>query len=179
MRYSIHSAHHHFARRSRALLALALTFALAGCAELEQLAPTDAPASTGAQSEVATVTRVIDGDTIDVRLDGATARVRYIGVNSPEREETCYRDATAANAALVQGQRVTLVRDVSNTDRYGRLLRYVYVGETFVNAELVAGGYAESRSYPPDTAQQPYLDSLERAAKAAGRGCHPTGVFDR
>jgi len=176
MRYSIHSAHH-FARRSRALLALAFTFALTGCAELEQLAPTEAPAS-GVTGEQATVTRVIDGDTIDVRLDGETVRVRYIGINSPEREEACYHDATAANAALVQGQRVTLIRDVSNTDSYGRLLRYVYVGETLVNAELVAGGYAEARSYPPDTAQQPYLDSLERAAKAAGRGCYPTGVFD-
>lgn len=179
MRHSIRSQRSAPLRRWVLRSLLVSVLALAGCAELEQLAPTDAPASTGAQSEVATVTRVIDGDTIDVRLDGATARVRYIGVNSPEREETCYRDATAANAALVQGQRVTLVRDVSNTDRYGRLLRYVYVGETFVNAELVAGGYAESRSYPPDTAQQPYLDSLERAAKAAGRGCHPTGVFDR
>ena len=179
MRHSIRSQRSASLRRWVLRSLLVSVLALAGCAELEQLAPTDAPASTGAQSEVATVTRVIDGDTIDVRLDGATARVRYIGVNSPEREETCYRDATAANAALVQGQRVTLVRDVSDTDRYGRLLRYVYVGETFVNAELVAGGYAESRSYPPDTAQQPYLDSLERAAKAAGRGCHPTGVFDR
>ena len=73
---------------------------------------------------------------------------------------------------------MTLVRDVSETDSYGRLLRYVYVGDVFVNAEMVAGGYAESRAYPPDTRQQMYLDSLERAAKAAGRGCHPTGVFD-
>lgn len=168
-----------FHRREWALLALVVSLlALAGCAELEQLAPTEIPVTSEAGGVVATVTHVIDGDTIDVRLDGKTVRVRYIGIDSPERDEACYNLATAANASLVQGQRVTLVRDVSDTDTYGRLLRYVYVGEVFVNAELVADGYAESRWYEPDTAQQPYLDSLERAAKAAGRGCYPTGVFD-
>lgn len=161
----------------RALVTLALIMALAGCAELEQLAQVETPA-LGGEGEQATVTRVIDGDTIDVRLNGRTERVRYIGINTPERDEVCYEAATAANAALVSGKQVTLVRDVSETDSYGRLLRYVYVGDVFVNAEMVAGGYAESRAYPPDTRQQMYLDSLERAAKAAGRGCHPTGVFD-
>lgn len=176
MHYPIHSAYG-VVRRELALLALVAAFVLTGCAELEQLAPTEAPAS-GVEGEHATVTRVIDGDTIDVQINGATARVRYIGVNSPERDEMCYAEATAANAAMVQGQRVTLIRDVSETDTYGRLLRYVYVGDVFVNAELVADGYAESRAYPPDTRQQMYFDSLERAAKAAGRGCYPTGVFD-
>lgn len=176
MHYLIHLVKG-FLRRGPVLLALALVLALVGCAELEQLSPAETPAS-GADGEQATVTRVIDGDTIDVRLNGESVRVRYIGVNSPERDEVCYDEATAANAALVLGQRVTLVRDVSNTDTYGRLLRYVYVGDVFVNGELVADGYAESRAYPPDTMQQPYLDSLERAAKAAGRGCYPTGIFD-
>jgi endonuclease YncB( thermonuclease family) len=174
MRFSIISTRN-MARR--ALVTLALIMALAGCAELEQLAQVETPA-LGGEGEQATVTRVIDGDTIDVRLNGRTERVRYIGINTPERDEVCYEAATAANAALVSGKQVTLVRDVSETDSYGRLLRYVYVGDVFVNAEMVAGGYAESRAYPPDTRQQMYLDSLERAAKAAGRGCHPTGVFD-
>lgn len=163
--------------RRWALLWAVVALMLAGCAGLEQLAPTEVIAP-GAQGEQASVTRVIDGDTIDVRLGGQIYRIRYIGVNTPERDETCYTEATAANTALVQGQTVTLVRDVSNTDVHGRLLRYVYVGEAFVNAELVAGGYAEARAYPPDTAQQRYLDSLERAARAAGRGCYPSGVFD-
>lgn len=159
------------------LLWAAVALLIAGCAGLEQLAPTEV-AAPGVQGEQASVTRVIDGDTIDVRLDGQVYRVRYIGINTPERDEVCYTEATTANTALVQGQTVTLVRDVSNTDVHGRLLRYVYAGEVFVNAELVAGGYAEARAYPPDTAQQRYLDSLERAARAAGRGCYPTGVFD-
>ncbi len=128
--------------------------------------------------ERATVSQIIDGDTIDVVINGRTERVRYIGVNTPERNETCYRDATNANAALVQGQTVTLVRDTSNTDRFDRLLRYVYVGSTFVNAELIRQGYAEVVRYPPDTAQFDNFRRLEIEAANANRGCHPTGIFN-
>ncbi len=100
-------------------------------------------------------------------------------MNTPERDEPCYNDATQANADLVEGKTVWLVRDVSDTDHYGRLLRYIYVGDTFVNAELVRGGWAESGYYPPDTAQVDYFDQLEAAAKRNGLGCHPTGVFEQ
>jgi micrococcal nuclease len=127
--------------------------------------------------ETGVVVDIIDGDTIDVRIGGEVYRVRYISVNTPERDEPCYEDATDANAALVDDQTVTLVRDVSNTDRYGRLLRYVYVGEVFVNAELVREGYAEARSYPPDTTYYDDLEALETAAHQQGLGCHPSGVF--
>lgn len=147
---------------------------LVGCEELNET--TNNP--TAPPGESAKVVNVIDGDTIDVRMDGDTYRVRYIGVNTPERDEKCYRDATEANADLVDGETVTLVRDVSDTDQYGRLLRYVYVDGTFVNAELVEQGYAESRHYPPDTAHNDTFDDLEAEAKAANRGCHPSGVFD-
>ncbi|MEL7675557.1 MAG: hypothetical protein AAGU78_17610, partial [Chloroflexota bacterium] len=85
---------------------LAAVMALAGCAELEQLAPTPVPVAPGAEGERASVIRVIDGDTIDVRLGGETYRVRYIGIDTPERDEQCYSEATAANTALVQGQTV-------------------------------------------------------------------------
>jgi micrococcal nuclease len=134
-------------------------------------------AETQPDGEVATVVAVIDGDTIDVDLGGRTYRVRYIGINTPEYDEVCYWEATSANAALVEGQTVTMYRDVSETDRYGRLLRYVYVGDTFVNAELVAEGWAEAVEYPPDTSYADYLEGLEDAARAAGLGCWPTGVF--
>lgn len=140
------------------------------------VAATVTPASVG--GELAVVTWVIDGDTIDVEINGQTYRVRYIGINSPERDETCYTEARLANADFVEGQVVRLVRDVSETDRYGRLLRYVYAGETFVNAELVAQGYAEAVEYPPDTSFADFFASLEGEARAAGLGCHPTGVFD-
>ena len=126
----------------------------------------------------AAVTRVIDGDTIDVSLNGQTYRVRYIGMNTPESNEVCYNEATQANALFVQGKTVRLVKDVSETDQYGRLLRYVYVGNLFVNAALVQQGYAEVVSYPPDTAQFEYFKSLEIEAHNANRGCHPTGIFN-
>jgi micrococcal nuclease len=127
--------------------------------------------------ELATVTAIIDGDTIDVDINGAGFRVRYIGINTPERDEPCSSDATAANATLVDGRVVTMYKDVSETDQYGRLLRYVYVGETFVNAVLVQEGWAEAVEYPPDTSNAPHLEDLEDAARLQGLGCWPTGVF--
>lgn len=157
------------------LLALAVMLALAGCEFLVEEDPTPAPVIPG--GETATVTRVIDGDTIDVRLDGETFRVRYVGIDTPERDEPCYAEATQANAEWVAGQTVTLVRDVSNRDIYGRLLRYVYVGDVFVNAELVAGGYAEAGYYPPDTAYLDYFNQLEANARRGGAGCYATGAL--
>lgn len=131
--------------------------------------PPPAPTAAPSGEETAVVTNVVDGDTIDVSINGAGYRVRYIGMDTPETGATCGAEATAANAALVSGQTVRLVRDVSETDRYGRLLRYVYVGDTFVNGALVAGGWADAVDYPPDTAQSGTLHSL--MAQGAGRGC--------
>lgn len=134
-----------------------------------------APPSSG---ETGIVTAVIDGDTIEVRIGDVGYRVRYIGVNTPERDEVCYQAAVDANRALVGGQTVTLTRDQSNTDRYGRLLRFVHVGDLFVNATLVNQGYAEAVVYNPDTTLASYFQNLERGAAAANRGCHPTGIFN-
>lgn len=151
---------------------------LAGCSFEVETATPEPPPATVPDGETARVVQVIDGDTIDVEINGESYRVRYIGVNTPERDESCYRDAAAANAALVEEQTISLVKDVNETDPYGRLLRYVYVGDIFVNAELVADGFAESVSYPPDTAFFDYFVDLESDAKAANLGCHPTGIFD-
>ena len=142
----------------------------------EVLAP-DAPQLPNAPSETAVVTDVIDGDTITVLLDGRSYRVRYIGIDTPERDEACFAAATDANAAYVSGQTVRLVQDTSNTDRYDRLLRYVYVDEVLVNAELVAGGWAESKRYQPDDELYDYLEELEETAAVQQIGCHPSGVF--
>ena len=111
-------------------------------------------------------------------MNGQRHRVRYIGINTPERDEPCSDAAKDANARLVSGRTVTLVRDVSNTDRYGRLLRYIYVGNTFVNEVLVRDGYAENSVWVPDTRHAHRFRALEAEARAAGRGCHPTGVFN-
>jgi endonuclease YncB( thermonuclease family) len=127
--------------------------------------------------ETGQVTNVIDGDTIDVMLNGEVVRVRYVGVNTPERDEVCYSDAVSANRRMVEGQTVTLVRDTSETDRYGRLLRYIYVGGTFVNQVLVEQGYAEAVLYDPDDQYFNTFSQLEQTAARAGLGCHSTGIF--
>lgn len=164
-------------------LSLFLVAALAACTFGFDPSATPLPGvTTGGDvpsgGETATVTQIIDGDTIDVSMNGQTYRVRYIGMNTPERDEACYSEARQANALFVQGQTVRLVRDVSEIDQYGRLLRYIYVGDLFVNRALVEQGYAEVVSYPPDTAQFDNFKRLEDEARAANRGCHPTGIFN-
>ena len=139
--------------------------------------PTEASANASDQ-EIGRVTRVIDGDTIDVLLKGVNTRIRYLQLNTPERDEPCYRDATQANADLVAGQTVRLVADEELVDRYDRLLRFIYVGDVLVNRELVAGGWAEAVLYPPNDRHYEEFVQLEQEAAAAGRGCHPTGVFN-
>lgn len=141
------------------------------------LAP-DPPQLSEQPMQFGQVVQVIDGDTIRVEIEGEIFRVRYIGINTPERGEPCYQSATDANATYVEGQHVRLVWDESNTDRHGRLLRYIYVDEILVNAELVAGGWAESRAYQPDTRLFEYMEELEKTAVAQNLGCHPTGIFD-
>ncbi len=120
--------------------------------------------------ETAKVTRVIDGDTVTIE---GNYRVRYIGIDTPEvypKAEEYGIEAWEANRRLVEGKEVRLERDATETDKYGRLLRYVYVGDVFVNAELVRQGLAEAKSYPPDTKYQDYLEKLEAEARLAGRG---------
>jgi micrococcal nuclease len=128
-----------------------------------------APSSTTTLTS-ALVTRVIDGDTIVI---AGGAHVRYIGMDTPEmlpQPQPFAVAATNANRNLVDGKTVRLVKDISETDRYGRLLRYVYVGDIFVNAELVRQGLAVAKAYPPDTKYQSLLKNTETEAKNAGRG---------
>lgn len=117
--------------------------------------------------DFAEVVKVLDGDTIDVSIDGVVYPVRYIGMDTPERGETYFTESTQANADLVEGQTVVLVKDVSETDRYNRLLRYVYrLDGTFVNAELVRLGFAQPATYPPDVAYQAEFEELFQKARA-------------
>jgi micrococcal nuclease len=114
---------------------------------------------------------VVDGDTIVVAIGGSRGtKVRLIGIDTPERDRCMYRTATERMRALVGGRRVRLVRDVSNVDRYGRLLRYVYVGDVFVNAAMVADGFAVTLTIPPDVAHASEFVSLQRRAREARRG---------
>jgi endonuclease YncB( thermonuclease family) len=126
---------------------------------------------TAPSGESAQVVNVIDGDTIDVEAEGEVYRVRYIGVDTPERDEPYYEEARKANQDMVAGQAILLVKDVSETDRFGRLLRYVYLADgTFVNAELIEQGYGRVVTFPPDVAQVALLTDLQQEAREAGRG---------
>lgn len=131
-----------------------------------------APAPTTLKD--AEVTRVYDGDTIEVEFEGVRERVRYIGIDTPEFDDdrSAIRDlarlASDANRRLVSGRTVQLEFDRDRRDRYGRLLAYVSIGDTLVNEWLVRGGFAEARDYPPNLAHQDRLDDAERAARSAG-----------
>ena len=155
---------HRPARFICVLAALLLWRGLTGCVLL--------PAADGGQDvtpvrDTAICTYVVDGDTIRVELgDGERATVRYIGIDCPEADQPFGDEATAANRLLVEGQKLLLERDVSETDRYGRLLRYVYlVDGTFVNGELVKGGHARARAYPPDVARQDELSTYPKIGR--------------
>jgi micrococcal nuclease len=125
----------------------------------------------------ARVIRVVDGDTIQVRLAGGrTARVRAIGIDTPESVKPgtpvqCFaKKASHFNASLVDGRKVTLRTDAEARDRYGRLLAYVYTGRVFVNRELVARGYARTLTIPPNVAHAGEFARLARRAREAGKG---------
>jgi micrococcal nuclease len=117
------------------------------------------------------VTRVIDGDTIEVQLeDGIISRVRYIGIDTPGRDEPWFTEANLGNSDLVAGKTVTLVKDVSEVDQYDRLLRYVLVEDVFVNYELVRLGLADIVFYPPDLACEEAFLQPARSAREAKIG---------
>ncbi len=141
------------------------------------LAAAFAPASGAATPALVegTVVRVVDGDTIHVQLADRVEKIRYIGVNTPEihhptKGEESGREAAAVNRRLVAGRRVRLELDVRTRDRYGRLLAYVWVGGTMVNAELVRQGYAQVMTVPPNVRYQDLFVKLQREAREAGRG---------
>ena len=125
----------------------------------------------------AQVTAITDGDTITVRMGGADYRLRYILINTPEVDQPFGSEATAANRGLVMGKTVYLLKDVSETDRFGRLLRYVYLADgTFVNAQLVRDGWAQVATFPPDVTKEAEMRAAQAEAMAAGRGLWADGA---
>ncbi len=125
------------------------------------------------EGDLIKVANVVDGDTI--KLENGQV-VRYIGIDTPEtvhpsKPVQCFgKEASAKNKELVNGKEVRLVKDVSETDKYGRLLRYVYVGDTFVNDYLVRNGFANSSTYPPDVKYQEQFKKAEEEARTNKRG---------
>jgi micrococcal nuclease len=118
-------------------------------------------------SDTVMVVKVIDGDTIVVE---GGYHVRYIGIDSPETDEFYYSEAKQMDADLIAGKKVRLESDITDKDKYGRLLRYVYVGDTFINAEMVRQGCAWAYAYQPDVKYQVYLEAMEKEARQLKRG---------
>ena len=140
-----------------------------------------APAHPTGPTQDATLVRVVDGDTIRAMVGGIEERVRYIGMdtpelntNSPATPDPYAEAATEANRRLLAGGRLVLEKDVSERDRYDRLLRNVWLERdgawTFVNLALVAEGYAQVSTYPPDVKYVDTLLAAQRAAREDERG---------
>lgn len=132
----------------------------------------------GQKGEWAQVLEVIDGDTITVAIDGLTYRVRYLGINAPEMDEPAGPDAKSCNLALLAGQQVYLLKDASETDRYERLLRFVFTTSSFVNHDLIASGCALQVEYAPDVACTALFQEAQEKAKAEGLGLWGAAVAD-
>lgn len=176
----------------RILLAAATVVVCGACGGHEVLLTTQAPATFDEEPggyEEAAVTNVVDGDTIDVEIIGrsdgpgagdaevgAEYRVRLIGIDTPESVKPnspieCFgKEASAAATALLDGADVRLVKDVEETDRYDRLLRYVYLESEMANARLVVNGYASAYTYPPNVRHSKLFVQLEREARDGSRG---------
>ena len=156
-------------RAMRRVIVVFVVLALAGLIMTRIITPRDGVVDYPSEFN-ALCTRVIDGDTIEL-LNGE--RVRYIGIDAPEmrpRAEPWAREATEANREMVEHEMVRLVLDVEERDQYGRLLAYVYVNDTFVNAELVRMGLARVLFYWPNVKHRDHFEELEREAQEARRG---------
>lgn len=119
------------------------------------------------------IIRVIDGDTIEIERG---EKVRYIGIDTPETVDPrkpvqCFgTEASNKNKELVEGKMARLEKDITDRDKYGRLLRYIWIGDIFVNLELVKQGFAYSYSYPPDIKYQDQFIKAQQEAKEAKLG---------
>jgi micrococcal nuclease len=155
--------------------ALSAVVALAGCGAGGAGGDSAGPAPGSVLR--AHVTRVVDGDTIEVRLPGGGEEdVRYIGVDTPETVKPgtpvqCFGPAASAfNHALVEGRDVRLVVGPEARDVYGRLLAWVHLGRRFVNAELLRRGLARTLAIPPNTRYAARFSRIQKAAARGGRG---------
>lgn len=145
--------------------------------QLEPLLPTTSPTVTSISRDTVTVSRVLDGDTIELNTG---QKIRYIGVDAPElhqidKRSTCFgNEALEANKNLVEGKIVTLEKDQSETDQYGRLLRYVYVENVMIGQKLISEGFARAKDYPPDSRYKTLLKNAEDQAKLNRKGLWST-----
>jgi micrococcal nuclease len=161
------------------LAATATVLLLVACT---QVTPVDHTGSPGAGMPpadalvAATVTRVVDGDTIHVDLDGIDTTIRLIGIDTPEREgpythEECFgREASAYTERVLAGRAVFLEFDVERTDRYDRTLAYVWLDGQLFDERIVADGYAVVATFPPNVKYVDRFLAAQRTARDDGRG---------
>lgn len=130
----------------------------------------------GESVEVGYVTKVIDGDTFEIKINDKTHTVRLIGIDAPEsvhpsKPVQCYSlEAKYKLQELIENKEVALVKDKSEVDRYSRKLRYVYKDDLFVNKTLVESGYALAKAYVPDTRFEHEFESAEELARNTKQG---------
>lgn len=154
---------------SRLFSVIVLLLVSVGClvtppgTRLPPVTPTNPPTDT----DTAVVAKIIDGDTVEL-ANGR--RLRYIGINTPERDQPYYNEALEVNRRLVEGKTVRLEFDADTFDQYGRSLAYVWVGQTMVNLEMVRLGYANTFTVPPNVRYEDRFREAEREAREAGRG---------
>lgn len=138
-----------------------------------QQSPTPTQMIASRSAEFAVVKRVVDGDTIEL-VDGR--KVRYIGVDTPELHHPtkgvqCFgKEAMEKNKELVEGKTIRMEKDVSETDRYRRLLRYVWKDDTFINEYLAREGYALQATFPPDVAYTKLFTEAAQEAREQNKG---------
>lgn len=130
--------------------------------------PTSTPSTSTITTTVLSLTvvsKVIDGDTVELENG---ERVRLLGINTPEKGQNYYEEANNRLKELVEGKGVRLEKDVDDKGKYGRLLRYVFINDEFVNLKLVREGYAHVYVIPPNTKYQTDLEKAEEKAKEEG-----------
>jgi micrococcal nuclease len=158
-----------------ALVAIVAVLIFVGCLE-EESVPTPTPLITPSPTATSTpalettsaiVSKIIDGDTIKLQNGD---KVRLLGINTPEMGQPYYEEATDRLKELIEGKTVALEKDIEDKDQYERLLRYIYIDDTFVNLEMVREGYANVYLISPKTKYSDEFEKAEEEAKIAGRG---------
>uniref|UniRef100_A0A4Y8PUP2 TNase-like domain-containing protein n=2 Tax=Paenibacillus athensensis TaxID=1967502 RepID=A0A4Y8PUP2_9BACL len=147
-----------------------LTLLTAAALLLALAAACSARPEPSAAHEMFRIERVIDGDTVQIRLDGRKESVRLIGIDTPEtkKPDTPVRfygpEASEFTTQKLQGATVGLEWDIERRDRYGRLLAYVWLGDELFNRTLVQRGYARIATFPPNVK---YVDALKKDQEKA------------
>lgn len=160
-------------------LGILLLFAMLGGSDVSQLSPVLYPVEDFSEDTAYSVVRVIDGDTVEIDHEGITTDVRLIGVDTPETVhpskpvELYGKEASAFLNNLLLGESVYLRFDSDKTDKYGRMLAYLYRAPDglFVNLEIVRQGYGHAYTQFPFKHSEMFLHYASKA-KAAGRGLH-------